>query len=276
MQCTHLRVLRVLRPLKENMVRPRRTDWQPKFLQALPPVRLHHSRLRSNRGRDKGDRVNSPDRCEPHPHRGTSSASGSTVGRVTTRGTKWWAAARRRSNRIKQENEVVPNPSQLPTAIEGAELEPLADTVTLVYEHTKGGPARQVSEADAIDAKAFQAFAAASVILGFGTFAASHFHAVSASAYGAAIAAYVIAGRCAFVVVRARVYQVVDGADRWWPSHRLAYPDYVMEQMLDDLAAATKYNRVVLNAKGKPLNTLLIAIAAEAILVAVAVIAALA
>src|SRR5829696_3947622 len=50
------------------------------------------------------------------------------------------------------------------------ELEPEDVTLDLIYEHTHGGPTRQLAAGDAIDAKAVQIFAAASVVLGFGTF----------------------------------------------------------------------------------------------------------
>jgi len=50
------------------------------------------------------------------------------------------------------------------------ELEPEDVTLDLIYEHTHGGPTRQLATGDAIDAKAVQIFAAASVVLGFGTF----------------------------------------------------------------------------------------------------------
>jgi hypothetical protein len=56
---------------------------------------------------------------------------------------------------------------------EKPELEPLDETLELIHDHTRGGPARQVATADSIDSKAVQAFAAASVVLGLGTFAAT-------------------------------------------------------------------------------------------------------
>jgi hypothetical protein len=64
------------------------------------------------------------------------------------------------------------------------ELEPLEGTVELIYEHARGGPARQSATADAIDAKAVQVFSAASVVLGFGTFTTTDLNALTASLYG--------------------------------------------------------------------------------------------
>jgi hypothetical protein len=68
----------------------------------------------------------------------------------------------------------------------------------------------------------------------------------------------------------------VDGADRWWPTHRRADPGYLIEQLLDDLATAFRENRARLEVKGQPLDLLLSATAIEAVLVAGAVIARLA
>ena len=156
------------------------------------------------------------------------------------------------------------------------EQQPLEATLELIYEHSRGGPARQLTSADAIDAKAVQVFAAASVVLGLGTFTTSHLNALSAAIYGAAAAAYLYAGAKAWMILRAQDFRVVDAADRWWPSHRLAETSYVREQMLDDLASAAKLNRRLLAEKAQPLNSLLVAIAVEAVLVAAAVIASLA
>jgi hypothetical protein len=94
------------------------------------------------------------------------------------------------------------------------DLQPLPETLELIYEHTRGGPSRQVATGDAIDAKAFQIFSAATVVLGLGTFATPHLGVLSGVFYGLAAAAYVLAGERAWRVVRARQYQVVDGADR--------------------------------------------------------------
>jgi hypothetical protein len=159
---------------------------------------------------------------------------------------------------------------------EQPELEPLDETLELIYEQTRGGPARQVAAAEAIDSKAVQVFAAASVVLGLGTFAASDLNTLSAVLYALAAAAYLRAGWAALKILRTRSYRVVDSADRWWPSHRLAETVFVREQILNDLASAAAENRQLLDEKGAPLDTLLVATALEALLVAGAVVAALA
>jgi len=155
------------------------------------------------------------------------------------------------------------------------DLQPLPETLELIYEHARGGPARQSITGDAIDAKAFQIFSAATVVLGLGTFTTSHLGTLSAVFYGLAAAAYAVAGERAWRVLRARQYQVVDGADHWWPSHRLAERTYVLEQLLETLAAADGSNRELLNRKGAPLDVMLVAVAVEATFVAVAVISSL-
>jgi hypothetical protein len=156
-----------------------------------------------------------------------------------------------------------------------ADLEPLPETVQLTYEHTRTGPARQSATGDAIDSKAFQIFSAATIVLGLGTFATPHIGALGAVLYGCGAAAYAVAGERAWRVLRARQYQVVDGADRWWPTHRLAETNYVREQMLADIAEADTFNRALLDKKGAPLDVMLVAVAVEAGFVAAAVIASL-
>jgi hypothetical protein len=159
---------------------------------------------------------------------------------------------------------------------EQPELEPLDETLELIHEHTRGGPARQVAAAEAIDSKAVQVLAAASVVLGLGTFPATDLSTLSAALYALGAAAYLLAGRAALKILRTRSYRVVDGADQWWPSHRLAETAFVREQILNDLASANTENRRLLDEKGAPLDELLVATALEALLVAGAVVAALA
>jgi hypothetical protein len=161
-------------------------------------------------------------------------------------------------------------------ADERDDLQPLPQTLRTIYEHTRGGPAAQLAAADKIEAKAFQIFSAATIVLGLGTFATPHLSTASAILYGFAAAAYALAGMSTWQVVRTRQYQVVEGASRWWPSHELAAPDYVLRQLVQTLAQADAYNRRLLDRHGKPLDRLLIEVAIEALFVAAAVIAALA
>lgn len=161
-------------------------------------------------------------------------------------------------------------------ADEQQNLQPLPETLKLIYEHTRSGPAAQLASADKIDAKAFQIFSAATVVLGLGTFATTHQHTASAVLYAVAGVAYACAGISTWRVVRTRQYQVVEGASRWWPSHELAKPDYVLRQLIQTSAQADAHNRELLDKQGKPLDWLLVWVAIEAILVAAAVTAALA
>ena len=120
-------------------------------------------------------------------------------------------------------------------------------------------------------------FSAATVVLGLGTFmAAGDVHGLPAVLYGVAAASYGWVTYSAWRILETQSFRVVDGADRWWPSHGIAEPQYVRSQLLDDLTQAFAENRDVLEAKGRPLDMLLVATALEAIFVAAAVIAFLA
>jgi hypothetical protein len=85
-----------------------------------------------------------------------------------------------------------------------------------------------------------------------------------------------VAAWAAWRILRASKFQVVDAADRWWPTHQKADRDYVLRQLLDDLASAAAHNRAKLDEKTGSLDTLLLATAVEAVFVAASVIAALA
>lgn len=146
-------------------------------------------------------------------------------------------------------------------------------TASLIYEHTRGDPLRQMKSLDALDAKAVQIFAAASVVLGFGTFSAPTLRGLPAVLYGVAAVAYLVAGAKTLAILNTRSFGVVDGADRWWPGHGYANTAKVREQLLDDLASAFATNRAQIAAKGKPLAALLVATGVETLFVAAAVIA---
>jgi hypothetical protein len=148
-----------------------------------------------------------------------------------------------------------------------------ATTAALIYEHTRDGPARQAATSDAVDSKAFQLFSAASVVLGFGTFASGHLNTTTAVLYGLAAAAYLLVACFTWQIVQPRRFQVTTAADRWWPSHEQLAPHRVRERLLDDLAGASKENRAILAEKTKPLGWLMAAAGVEVLLIAAAVIA---
>lgn len=147
-------------------------------------------------------------------------------------------------------------------------------TSILIYEHTRAGPARQLQSLDAMDAKAAQIFAAATVVLGFGAFSASSLTGIARALYVLAAVAYVIAGWKAFSILRMRQFRVTDGTDRWWPTHKQADAALIRDQMLDDLSSAYAENRDHLEAKGGPLNALLVSTAVETLFVAAAIVGA--
>jgi hypothetical protein len=136
--------------------------------------------------------------------------------------------------------------------------------------HSADGPARQGATSDSLDSKAFQVFSAASVVLGFGSFASGHLTDFTGALYAGAGLAYLIAGWFTLEIVRARNFRVTDAADRWWPSHRDATASYVRGQMLDDLAEAAAVNRVLLKSKGEYIKYVLAAAAIEVLLVSAA------
>lgn len=119
-------------------------------------------------------------------------------------------------------------------------------------------------------------FAAATVVLGLGGWAHPDLGGLSAFFYALAAGVYLAVIWAAWLVLRPCTLRVVDGADRWWPSHAHANPSKVREQMLDDVAEAYRENRIRLDEKAAPLKLLLFATAAEAILVALSFIASLA
>jgi uncharacterized protein HemX len=126
-----------------------------------------------------------------------------------------------------------------------------------------------------LDAKAIQIFAAASVVLGFGTFTAATINAVTAILYAVAAGSYFIVGWKTMKVLATRKWRVTDGADRWWPDHGPMDTTNVRNRLLDDLASAFAENREHLNAKGELLNALLVFAAVETLFVALAVIGSL-
>lgn len=145
------------------------------------------------------------------------------------------------------------------------------ETLDFILEYTKAAPGRQGETSQAIDTKALQVFAAASVVLGLAA-AGPLRHGVAAWLLGAALVVYAIAAGAAFSVLRTRDFRVVDDGDRIWTRYYDAELEDVKHALVDDITSACAENAVLLGSKGKALKWLVAATAAEVLLVGLAVI----
>lgn len=126
---------------------------------------------------------------------------------------------------------------------------------------------RQLATGDAIDGKAWQALAAASVVIGLGAIGA-----VDDALLAVAAAAYALVAACALMAVRPRGYQVAPPPQDVW-GHYWHRPAVELHHMLaDTVATAYPANAQLLRDKRRWLVGALLALAAETIVLALAAI----
>ena len=100
-------------------------------------------------------------------------------------------------------------------------------------------------------------------------------HGAAAWLFGAALVVYLVVAGAAFLVLRTRDFRVVDAADRIWFQYYDAELQDVKHALVDGISSAYAKNAALLGSKGKALKCLVVATAAEVLLVGLAVIASL-
>lgn len=148
------------------------------------------------------------------------------------------------------------------------------ETLDFILDYTKGTPRRQAEVAHMIDTKALQVFAAASIVVGLAA-AGPLREGTAAWLFGAALFIYVAAAVAAFCVLRTRDFRVVDDAYNIWPQYWNQEDLVVKHALIDDITSASAENADLLGSKGRALKWLVLATAAEVLLVGSAVIASL-
>lgn len=149
------------------------------------------------------------------------------------------------------------------------------ETLDFILDYIKDGPKRQLEAASAIDSKALQVFAAASIVVGLAS-AGPLRHGTAAWVYGAGLFVYLAAAAAAFDVLRTRKFRVVDDADHIWPRYWNVELAKVKYALVADITAAFEHNAELLGDKAFALKCLVGATAAEVALVGAAVIVSLA
>jgi hypothetical protein len=155
-----------------------------------------------------------------------------------------------------------------------ARVKPRTETLDFILDYTKGTPRRQAEVSHEIDTKALQVFAAASIVLGLAA-AGPLREGTAAWLFGAALFAYVAAAVAAFCVLRTRDFRIVDDADNIWPRYWNVELLDVKHALVDDITSASAENADLLGSIGRALKWLVVATAAEVLLVGSAVIASL-
>jgi hypothetical protein len=151
---------------------------------------------------------------------------------------------------------------------------PPSETLDFILDYTKGAPSRQAETSHSLGAKALQVFAAGSIVLGLAA-AGPLRHGAAAWFFGAALLGYLVVAVAAFAVLRTREFRVVDDADNIWPRYWNAELADVKHGLLEDITSAYAENADLLGSKGRALKWLVVARAAEVLLVGSAVLASL-
>lgn len=148
------------------------------------------------------------------------------------------------------------------------------ETLNLIIEATKAGPESQLRDVDAMDAKAVQIFATASVIVGLAAFAGTAGGSVSTGLFILGFIAYAVAASGAFSSLRVRDYLRPFPADSALDSFWDAEPFEVQHALADSISKAYKGNQALLKEKASRTQVAIISTGLESLFVGAALIAA--
>jgi hypothetical protein len=144
------------------------------------------------------------------------------------------------------------------------------DTLDLLFELTRTMPERQLADADGLDEKAWQALAAASVVVGLGALGRPDQPILLALAG----VAYIAAATSAITCVWPRQYRLTRPADTLWADFWSEKPRDIKHAVVADAASAYSANTHVVAAKRRWLLRALSALLAETVLLGLAALTA--
>jgi hypothetical protein len=148
-------------------------------------------------------------------------------------------------------------------------LEPAPETLDFIFDFVRGAPERQLVAAEALDSKLFQLFAVGGVVIGLAATGNGN-----GGLLAAAGAAYVALAISALYGLWIRQLRVSRHPDQLWNEFWQESVTDIKHAIIDDVSSGYAENRRHLAAKRWALRFALVAIAAEVIFVASALIAA--
>jgi hypothetical protein len=152
-------------------------------------------------------------------------------------------------------------------------LEP--DTLDLIFELSRRAPDDQLRASDAVDSKTFQAFAAASVLIGLAAIhgpsvlvgAATHepkHDRLEIAFLAGAVGAFVLLAVVAIRALWSRPYRVGIGPNQLWQDFWSETPQTIKRALIDDIASGYLENDEHLKSKHRSLRLVLIMLLIEA------------
>jgi len=151
--------------------------------------------------------------------------------------------------------------------------QPPPETLALIFEWGRGALDRQLSAADALDAKMAQALAAGSILLGLPA-AAGISGGAPAALLGCATAAYLGVAVLAVHALWVRRWRAPLSPSQAWRNYWSAEAEEIKWAIVADTSEAYEENESLLDGKRRTLRCALGALGAEAVLVSAAAIAA--
>ncbi len=149
------------------------------------------------------------------------------------------------------------------------------ETLDFILQATKDGPESQSRDIDALDAKVFQVFAAASIILGLASFSQEAGGGDTTTALlGGALAAYVVAVVASVIGLFTRNFHTSFHANTMWETHHDKAVEQIKLALVTSIADAYSKNNKLLKVKSRAARVVIGATAAEAFLVGLAIILA--
>jgi hypothetical protein len=149
---------------------------------------------------------------------------------------------------------------------------PTPETLDLLFELSKQAPEEQLRASDAVDSKIFQAFAAASVLVGLAAVSGVKHSNVTAAFVSAAVLAFLVVAASAIWALWTRRYRVTIGPQQLWDRYWSDTPDVIKHAFVADVASGYVENEANIREKHKALAVTLLALLMEAAAIGVALI----
>jgi hypothetical protein len=138
------------------------------------------------------------------------------------------------------------------------------ETLDLIFKLSKGVPADQLQASDSVDSKTFQAFAAASVLIGLATIRGPRHDNLETAFLAAAVAAFVSLAAVAIWALWTREYRVGISPDQLWREFWAETPRNIKHAHVTDTASGYPENDGILRSKHRRLRFVLIMLVIEA------------
>jgi hypothetical protein len=140
-------------------------------------------------------------------------------------------------------------------------------TLDFIYQATRDGPESQSRDVDAMDQKAVNVFAAASIVIGLASFSRDAGGTAATVCFALALGAYAVCVVATILAMKIRVFFNTSHADYLWPNYYDVKPEDIKHALVEDISKAYAKNKQVIETKSRAAQLAIYAVGLEAFLV---------